>query len=107
MDSLDSVHVLSGVYILHLEENWATLSRSTQQSGLKFSKGGLVTWSLCFNFLICKMSTIITYTFVVGIGEPEACEERNKITLRICPFSYQSATDNAELPAKRFHLALA
>lgn len=87
LDSLESLHVLSGVSILCFEENWPTLCRSAQQSGLEFSKGVLVTWSLCFNFLMCKMSRTISYTFAVRIGELEDSEDRIEITLRIFPFS--------------------
>lgn len=87
LDSLESLHVLSGVYILHFEENCHTLCRSARQSGLEVSEGVLVTWSLRFNFLMCKMSRTISYTFAVRIGELEACENRIEIILRIFPFS--------------------
>lgn len=82
---LESLYVLL-VYILHAKENWAKLCRNKQQSRLEVPKGVSVTWSLCFNFLICKMSAIIfTLHFAVGIREPNDCEERIEISLNICP----------------------
>lgn len=100
------------VFKNHQEWTYPTLKKTglnlweylTEWVRKEVSKDVLVTWSLCFNVLICKISTIIVpYIFDVGVWEPKICEERIEITPSICPFRYQLANGHTELLAKSSH----